>query len=249
MARNAKVLSPGGLVFKRTVDITLGGLLLAISVPLILVAAILIKLDSEGPIIFRQVRMGRRFRRFHLLKLRTMTAGAAGPAYTLGADPRITRVGHYLRRFKVDELPQLWHVLCGDMSLVGPRPVIPQLAGEFRNDYMRLLAVRPGLTDPAALKYFHEEAMLGRVPDPLWYFKTVVTPDKLRISEHYMRQATTWSDLGVMVHTLAVLLVSAQPPKTGRALQLSPALRDIPELARPRTPQPGVVAPVMSATD
>ena len=250
LARDAKVLLNGGLVFKRSVDITLGGVLLAISLPLILVAAILIKLDSEGPVLFRQVRVGRRFRHFHLLKLRTMAAGAAGPAYTLGADPRITRVGRFLRGSKVDELPQLWHVLRGDMSLVGPRPVIPELAGEFRQDYKRLLEVRPGLTDPAAIKYCQEAAILALVPDPLHFFKTVVTPDKLRISDHYMRRANTWSDMVVMVQTLAVLMVPAYPPKTAPAFRLTSRLRDLPEIVRPEKAQPVVDrAAVLSATD
>jgi lipopolysaccharide/colanic/teichoic acid biosynthesis glycosyltransferase len=236
-------------VFKRSVDITIGGVLFGLSLPLILVAAILIKLDSEGPVIFRQVRMGRQFRRFHLLKLRTMESSSAGPAYTLSADPRITRVGHYLRRFKVDELPQLWHVLRGDMSLVGPRPVFPELTEEFRHDYELLLEVRPGLTDPAALKYCQEAEILALVPDPLQHFKTVVTPDKLRISEDYMRRANTWSDLGVMARTLAALLAPAYLSKTGPTFTSPIARRDLPEAARLKKSQPAVdSAAIMSAT-
>jgi lipopolysaccharide/colanic/teichoic acid biosynthesis glycosyltransferase len=236
-------------VFKRSVDITLGGVLLAISLPLILVAAILIKLDSEGPVLFRQVRMGRQFRRFHLLKLRTMDSSFAGPPYTLGADPRITRVGRFLRRFKVDELPQFWHVLCGDMSLVGPRPVIPELTEEFKQDYERLLEVRPGLTDPAALKYCQEAEILALVPDPLRHFKTVVTPDKLRISEDYMRRANMWSDVAVMARTLAAVLAPACQSKIGPAFTSPIARRDLPEAARLKKSQPAVdSAAIMSAT-
>jgi lipopolysaccharide/colanic/teichoic acid biosynthesis glycosyltransferase len=145
--------------------------------------------------------MGRRFRRFALFKLRTMRVGCAGSAYTLGEDERITRVGHWLRWSKVDELPQLWNVLRGEMSLVGPRPVIPELALEFRAEYERLLQVRPGLTDPATVKYCREEDLLALYPDPMEKFKTVITPDKLRISAAYLERATVWSDLGLMMET------------------------------------------------
>jgi lipopolysaccharide/colanic/teichoic acid biosynthesis glycosyltransferase len=204
-------------VLKRSVDLVLAALLLVVALPLITVAAFLIRLDSRGPVIFRQLRFGRGFKPFHLLKLRTMAHSSAGPAFTLGADPRITRVGRWLRRSKVDELPQLWNVLRGEMSLVGPRPVVPQLTVEFNSDYQLLLKVRPGLTDPASLKYCREAEILALVPDPLRYFKTVVTPDKLRISRAYLRRATLWSDLGVMAQTAVVLL----SPELGNVL--SPA--------------------------
>lgn len=192
-------------MYKRSVDFVLAGLLLAITFPLLVIAAIVIKLESKGPVIFRQVRVGRGFRRFQLLKLRTMKASSGGTAYTLGADPRITRCGRWLRWFKLDELPQLWNVLRGDMSLVGPRPVIPELTVEFKPAYERLLEARPGLTDPATLKYCHEAEILALVPDPLKYFKTVVTPDKLRISQAYLQRANVWSDLGVLVGTVLAL--------------------------------------------
>ena len=206
-------------MLKRSVDIALAGVLLAVSLPLIVLAAILIKLDSEGSVIFRQVRVGRRFKRFHLLKLRTMSPAAAGPPYTLGADPRVTRIGCWLRRSKIDELPQLWHVLRGEMSLVGPRPVVPEMTEEFRLEYERLLQVRPGLTDPAAVKYCQEADALALVSDPLRYFKTVVTPDKLRISQAYMRRATVLSDLGILARTLIALAVSAIPAKNSAAVR------------------------------
>src|SRR4051794_29184355 len=156
--------------------------------------------------------MGRNFRPFQLLKLRTMRNGEQGTAITLGSDPRITRLGASLRRWKVDEFPQLWNVLRGDMSLVGPRPVIPELAREFAAEYKHLLRVRPGLTDPASVQYCHEVEVLSHVPDPLRYFKTVLTPDKLRISRNYLRTATTVSDLGVIVRTVLALMTPARRP-------------------------------------
>jgi lipopolysaccharide/colanic/teichoic acid biosynthesis glycosyltransferase len=192
-------------VFKRMIDVISAFLLLTLSLPLLAIAAIFIKLDSDGPVLFRQARMGRRFRGFQLYKLRTMNFGGEGTAYTLGADPRITRTGRWLRRFKIDELPQLWNVLRGDMSMVGPRPVIPQLAFQFDRDYERLLAVRPGLTDPASLKYCRETEILQAAADADSYFKTVVIPDKIRISQSYLERASLWSDLVIAIQTVLVL--------------------------------------------
>ena len=203
-------------MLKRTVDIALACLLLIISLPILAVAAVAIKIDSEGTVFFCQARMGRRFRCFALFKLRTMRIFVDGSAYTLGEDPRITRVGQWLRRTKVDELPQLWNVLRGEMSMVGPRPVIPELAIEFRQEYNRLLEVRPGLTDPATLKYCREVELLALVSDPLLYFKTVITPDKLRISAAYLDRANLLSDLGVMASTAAALLPRNGLPRFAR---------------------------------
>jgi lipopolysaccharide/colanic/teichoic acid biosynthesis glycosyltransferase len=194
-----------GLVLKRGVDMALSGLLLMISLPLVAAAAIAIKLDSEGPAFFCQARMGRGFRVFQIWKLRTMRRGSDGPVYALAGDPRVTRVGRWLRRFKVDELPQLWNVARGEMSLVGPRPVVPELALEFRSAYERLLEVRPGLTDPATLQYCREAELLALSTDPLHHFKTVVTPDKLRISAAYLQGANLWSDLGLLAGTVPAL--------------------------------------------
>jgi lipopolysaccharide/colanic/teichoic acid biosynthesis glycosyltransferase len=208
-------------VFKRSVDIVLAGLLLILALPFLAIIAIGIKLDSAGPVIFRQARMGRRFRSFQLLKLRTMVS-SSGLAYTFGADPRITRMGRWLRRYKIDELPQLWNVLRGEMSLVGPRPVIPELTLEFKQEYEQLLSVRPGLTDPAALKYCCESDVLALVPDPLQYFKAVVTPDKLRISQAYLERANMASDLSVMVGTAQVLLSFLWKPWLKQPVELRP---------------------------
>jgi lipopolysaccharide/colanic/teichoic acid biosynthesis glycosyltransferase len=205
-------------VCKRSIDIVLAGLLLAVSLPFLAFAAIIIKLDSAGPVIFRQARTGRRFRRFELLKLRTMRDCCGGPPYTLGVDRRVTRSGRWLRRFKLDELPQLWNVLRGDMSLVGPRPVVPELTAEFKQDYDLLLEARPGLTDPATLKYCREAEILALVPDPEEHFKMVVTPDKLRISHAYQLRANLWTDMVVMAGT-AVAMVQLAPAADVRCLE------------------------------
>ncbi len=191
---------------KRCLDLVCACSLLLLALPVLLVCALIIKLDSKGPILFRQVRMGRNSRPFRMLKLRTMIHCVRGRSYTLGADPRITPAGQWMRRHKLDELPQLWNVLCGEMSMVGPRPVIPELTREFRRDYQRLLAVRPGLTDPAALKYYRESELLAVMHDPMHHFKAVVTPDKLRLSATYLEYATVWSDLAIMAQTAQALL-------------------------------------------
>jgi lipopolysaccharide/colanic/teichoic acid biosynthesis glycosyltransferase len=201
--RNSSFL--GWIVLKRGLDFTLAGFLLALSLPLLVAAAIAIKLDSNGPVLFSQERMGRGFKRFHLLKLRTMHKTVGGLLFTVAEDPRITRVGRWLRWFKVDEVPQLWNVLRGQMSLVGPRPVVPDLALEYRAAYERLLAVRPGLTDPATVKYCREDELLAHLPDPINYFKTVLVPEKLSLSASYLEHATLLKDIGLIARTALAL--------------------------------------------
>ena len=193
----------GGRV-KRTLDISASAFFLILALPSLLIAALVIRLTSPGPVLFRQLRMGRDFKPFEILKLRTMAYGAPGLAYTMGADPRITRFGAFLRRSKLDEVPQLWNVLRGEMSLVGPRPVLPELTKEFRHEYALLLRVRPGLTDPASLKYSQEAQLLGTVKDPMGFFKSVVTPDKLAISMRYLDRASLWTDGVTLAMTAAI---------------------------------------------
>lgn len=189
---------------KRFVDVFLASLLLLLALPLLLAAALLIVLTSPGPVLFRQTRMGRGYQPFEILKLRTMRHAETGLAYTLGPDPRITTLGKLLRRTKLDELPQLWNVIRGEMSLVGPRPVLPELTYEFREFYIYLLRTRPGLTDPASLKYSQETRLLEQAEDAMDFFKTVVTPDKIRISFEYMERANVWSDVWTMAMTVAI---------------------------------------------
>jgi lipopolysaccharide/colanic/teichoic acid biosynthesis glycosyltransferase len=198
-------------------DFTLAGVLLAVALPVMLIAAVLIRWETGDSAMFGQRRMGRGFRTFMLWKLRTMRSGCAGAPFTLGADLRITRVGHWLRWSKIDELPQLWNVMRGDMSLVGSRPVIPELAEEFEADYVRLLAARPGLTDPATVKYCREVELMALVPDPLDYFKKVIMPDKLRISLAYLDRSSVRRDVGVLMRTAIALIPSAVPAVAGKA--------------------------------
>jgi lipopolysaccharide/colanic/teichoic acid biosynthesis glycosyltransferase len=145
-----------------------------------------------------------------------------------------------LRWFKIDELPQLWNILCGDMSLVGPRPVVPELTKEFKLAYMQLLEVRPGLTDPASLKYCREAEMLALVADPLVYFKTVITPDKLRISQAYLQRANTRSDVVVMAATAWALLRSCRRPLSRQ--RVSTGFGRVPEIIVSKAVQPTVAS-------
>jgi lipopolysaccharide/colanic/teichoic acid biosynthesis glycosyltransferase len=188
---------------KRTIDIAVGALALLLLAPVLALIAILVRLDSEGPAIFRQERVGCNFRRFWIYKFRTMgPAAAAGPALTVEDDPRITRIGRWLRRAKIDELPQLWNVLRGDMSLVGPRPELPIYVDRFRDEYRELLAMRPGLTDASSLKYSNEARWLADAADPEEVYVNQVLPDKLALARQYVRNWSLWLDARLLALTL-----------------------------------------------
>jgi lipopolysaccharide/colanic/teichoic acid biosynthesis glycosyltransferase len=150
--------------------------------------------------------MGRAGRPFELLKLRSMRVGVAGPPITASRDPRITAVGRVLRRSKIDELPQLWNVLTGDMSLVGPRPELPRFVERFPDDYARILKIRPGLTDFAALEFRDEEAVLASAPDPEAAYLQQVLPAKIELYHRYIDEMSLRTDLELVFRTVAVLL-------------------------------------------
>jgi len=189
---------------KRLVDITcsfVGVLLLS---PLFVVVAVLIKLDSPGPVFFRQKRIGKDFRPFRIYKFRTMAADAEqrGAPITVGGDKRITRIGRFLRKYKIDELPQLFNVIKGEMSLVGPRPEIKKYVEQFKTDYEKLLTVRPGITDPASLHYSDEERLLAS--STTWeddYLRKVL-PEKIRLSSGYVDHHTIFTDLRLILKTI-----------------------------------------------
>lgn len=195
-------------MFKRVFDVLCAALgLLILLVPGLLVAA-WIKRDSPGPVFFRQERVGRGGRLFRIHKFRTMRVDAPslGPQITIGADPRITRSGQWLRASKVDELPQLLDVLRGEMSLVGPRPEVPRYVA-FYPDELRevVLSVRPGITDPASLSFRHESELLAASADPERTYVEQVLPEKLQLSADYIRRATVGRDLVVILQTLRLL--------------------------------------------
>ena len=189
---------------KRLFDLTLAALGLVLMAPLLLAVPVLIRLDSPGPAVFRQTRVGRGLRPFTIYKFRTMRSatGAPGASLTAPHDPRITRVGRWLRETKIDELPQLFNVLRGDMSLVGPRPEVPEYVEAFRDGFTRLLRGRPGITDPASLRYRNESALLAGVADPDLEYRQRILPDKLRLSIEYAERATLRSDIALIFQTL-----------------------------------------------
>lgn len=194
---------------KRALDIlaALAGLL--VLAPLFAAVALVIKLDSPGPVFFKQQRMGRGFRPFWIYKFRTMREGGEGAsALTIGADARITRVGRFLRRSKIDELPQLFNILKGDMTIVGPRPEVPRYVEAFHREYEEILTVRPGLTDLASLKYRDEAALLGRSADAEEEYLRNILPDKIRLGKEYIRRSSISFDLNLIVKTLHRVIFS-----------------------------------------
>lgn len=189
---------------KRTFDIMVSFLGLLVLSPLLLLVAVIVKLDSSGPIFFRQERIGRGFRPFFIFKFRTMIQDTfgRGPLITVGDDPRITRAGRFLRKTKIDELPQLINVLKGDMSLVGPRPELHQYVELFRKDYEQILKIRPGITDLASLKYHDEAAVLKQLENPEAEYCDRILPDKISLAKEYVKKASFVFDLTVILKTL-----------------------------------------------
>lgn len=193
-------------VCKRLFDVLFSALGLLAASPLMLAAAVLVKLEDGGPVFFLHERVGRNFRPFRVVKFRTMEASpAAGPQITSASDPRITRVGRHLRKTKLDELPQLINVLRGEMSLVGPRPETAGFVQAFRDKYEEILRVRPGITDPASIAYRHEEDILKGVQDPEAYYISEILPRKLDINLRYVRERSMLGDVRIILRTIAVL--------------------------------------------
>lgn len=203
---------------KRTLDIFFSSLGLVLLGPFLLVVAAVVALDSPGPVFFRQERVGRHGRRFRIHKFRTMRASPTptGPSLTVGADSRITRSGAFLRRYKLDELPQLIDVLVGDMSLVGPRPEVPQYV-EYYSDADRavVLSVRPGITDRASLEYSDESALLAAAEDPHRYYVGHILPIKLRYYREYVASNSIAGDIRIIFATLGRLLGIASSSNHG----------------------------------
>jgi lipopolysaccharide/colanic/teichoic acid biosynthesis glycosyltransferase len=194
-------------MIKRGIDLVMAVAALVLLMPVFAVVALLIKFDSEGPIFFRQERIGRGFRPFLIYKFRTMVNSAPqlGPTITVGADVRITRIGCVLRRTKIDELPQLINVLKGEMSLVGPRPEIAKYVEAFRGQYQEILSVRPGITDLASLKFIDEASLLARASDPERTYRECVLPQKLALARQYVRERSFRMDAVLLGRTFCGL--------------------------------------------
>jgi lipopolysaccharide/colanic/teichoic acid biosynthesis glycosyltransferase len=191
---------------KRTIDVVCAGAGLLLLSPLLVLLALAVKLSPPGPVLFRQLRVGWKGRPFNILKFRSMRVGCSGPEITAAGDARVTRVGRQLRRYKLDELPQLWNVLVGDMSLVGPRPEVPRFVRCFPCDYAHILTVRPGITDYATLQYRDEESLLAAAPDPESTYVQTVLPAKIRLYHRYLDEMSLKTDLVLVFRTLAAVI-------------------------------------------
>ncbi len=188
---------------KRALDVAASLAGLVVLSPLLLAVAVLLKLADPGPVLFSQERVGRYFRPFRLFKFRTMrvASGTGGPQVTTGGDPRVTPIGRFLRRTKLDELPQLFNFLRGDMSLVGPRPEVPKYVELFRRDYGEVLSVRPGITDHAAIEFRDEEERLKAFADPEKGYVEVIMPIKLALYRRYIAEVGLSTDLRLILAT------------------------------------------------
>jgi lipopolysaccharide/colanic/teichoic acid biosynthesis glycosyltransferase len=189
---------------KRFFDLLFSSIGLLLLQPLFVVTAIMIKVDSTGPIFFRQERIGKNFRRFMIYKFRTMVVNAEekGLRITSGGDRRVTKVGRILRKFKIDELPQLFNVLKGDMSLVGPRPEVEEYVTLYEEDYREILKRRPGITDVSSIIFREEEAVLKNQVDPEGYYKKILLPEKIRLTKEYIEKSSFLYDLKLVLNTL-----------------------------------------------
>lgn len=171
--------------------------------PILLIVAILVKIKMPGgPVFFLQKRVGRNGAIFTMYKFRTMTVGHGGSSVSVAGESRITHFGAKLRKYKLDELPELWNVLKGDMSFVGPRPDVPGYADALKGDDREVLTLRPGITGPASLKYRNEEEILATVDDPQKYNDEVIFPDKVRINRYYLHHYSFWIDIKMIFATV-----------------------------------------------
>jgi lipopolysaccharide/colanic/teichoic acid biosynthesis glycosyltransferase len=192
---------------KRLVDVAIAACSLALLSPALIVVAILVKLTSRGPALYWQDRVGRGGRIFRIAKFRSMVAEAEkrGPDITSSGDARVTPLGAILRKFKIDEFPQLWNVLKGEMSLVGPRPELPRYVLDYTAEQRLVLSVRPGITDIASIAYRHEEQILGQSEHPEQLYRTVVLPDKLKLNMKYILNMSLLFDVKLVLQTLKSL--------------------------------------------
>jgi lipopolysaccharide/colanic/teichoic acid biosynthesis glycosyltransferase len=214
---------------KRALDLALGGAFLIGATPVLALASLAIRLESPGPVLFRHTRIGRGGRPFHTLKLRTMVDGAdsRGSQITSAGDQRITRIGRILRRAKIDELPQLWNVLRGEMSLVGPRPEVARYVELYPPEWRALLSVRPGLTDIASLIFRDEERLLSKAHDRERAYREVILPMKSTLALSGVANSSLGYDLRILART--AITVALGPTREYRAL-LAEAERNIEQL-------------------
>lgn len=190
------------MFLKRVFDIAASAFGLIILSPVLLIISILIKVITPGPVFFLQVRAGRHGIPFKIIKFRTMVVDHSGCSVSVKGESRITPLGGILRKYKLDELPELWNILAGSMSFVGPRPDVMEYVNKLTVDQKRILDFRPGLTSPASLKYSKEEEILETVPDPIRYFDEVIWPDKMRMNLEYCNSRTFIGDIKLIIKTI-----------------------------------------------
>jgi len=230
-------------MLKRAFDIALALAGLVLLSPLLIAVAVFIKLDSVGPVLFCQRRVGRGLRCFTLFKFRTMIPAHGGGEITVADDRRVTRLGRLLRLAKLDELPQLWNILTGDMSFVGPRPLVESTINRFRDEYEWILAEsRPGVTDPASIKYRHEAAILGSCAHPVDYYFRVIMPDKIRLQKAYMRRQSVLGDVMILCRTVAACCRLDEAPAGDKDFAAAESLPIATVRIRPQTMQESTVS-------
>jgi lipopolysaccharide/colanic/teichoic acid biosynthesis glycosyltransferase len=187
---------------KRLFDIIASVAGLVILSPILLITAALIKIQMPGPVLFRQLRAGRYGKTFSICKFRTMTLDHKGSTVSVKGEHRITPLGAKLRKYKLDELPELWNVIKGEMSFVGPRPDMPEFAEKLIGEEKKILELRPGITGPASLKYVNEEELLAHFPDPQKYNNEVLWPDKVRLNLEYYQNRSSIGDIMIIFKTI-----------------------------------------------
>ena len=195
-------------MMKRFFDIVASGCGLLVLLPLFLVIAIWIKLDSKGPVFYRQVRVGRHNKDFRIIKFRSMRVGAdKGSLVTIGGrDTRITRSGYFIRKYKLDELPQLINVFIGQMSIVGPRPEVRHYVDYWTKEQLHVLDVRPGITDPASIKFRNENELMEKADNPENYYINVIMQEKIRLYLEYVGKVGFWYDIKLIFKTFKVIV-------------------------------------------
>ena len=196
------------LVLKRAMDLVVSGGALAVLWPVLLLIALAIKIDDPGPVFYRQVRVGRNGREFRIYKFRTMVVDAdkKGLAITVGRDNRITRMGAFLRKTKLDELAQLINVFTGEMSFVGPRPEVPKYVNMYTPYQRQVLLVRPGITDYASIAYRNENDLLAGAEDPEKMYIDVIMPDKIELNMKYLHEISPLADIRLILSTIIAVI-------------------------------------------
>lgn len=194
---------------KRLFDIFVSLNVLLFLLPFLIIVGLFVRCDTAGPVFFRQTRVGRDGRQFIIFKFRTMYHQPlnAGQEITIDYDARVTRAGHFLRHWKIDELPQLWNVLRGDMSIVGPRPEVPTYVELYPEQQRKIvLGIRPGLTDPASIKYRSEAKIMAGAQDPEKMYREVILPDKVSLYAEYAKNISFLTDVKIIIKTISTII-------------------------------------------